>query len=1241
MKQTTDTKIAIQSAVNAFETKSLFEAGTGLFETLGYDTSLQAPLEEKTFAEFNELYVQSSPNVERFSEERAMVRDWKSIDILFQLTDESFSAQNNLFDSKVNPYEKQSYLCFAVELLKDEYTKTQVSAITREINKLFAIPIIIVFKYGEYITLAVINRRANKKDSERDVLEKVTLIKDIVFANPHRAHIEILFDMALENLNKTYEIHNFESLHKAWSEVLDTQTLNKRFYSELSNWYFWAIKTVVYPGYEMEADKNGLFKQEDKIREHNAKNLIRLLTRLLFVWFIKEKDLIPEELFDEKKIRTIITKFSPDYSAEETSEALEGRSIYYKAILQNLFFASLNAEHGKRAFRIDGQNQNATSLMRYKRYHKDPESFVKLIESKVPFMNGGLFECLDHADDELKGKQGGEVIDYEDGFSDRKDNELFVPDYIFFGKNVSVDLSSEYDDKKKKDVTVNGIINILQKYKFTIAENTPVEEDIALDPELLGRVFENLLASYNPETKTNARKQTGSFYTPRAIVEYMVDESLKAYLKEKIDSALQIENLEQKLADLIAYNDKEADFSAKEKRFILECIDSCKILDPACGSGAFPMGILQKIVYVIHKLDGDNRNWKTIQADKIEDDKTLTKEEKKALIDDMNAVFDDNELDYARKLYLIENCIHGIDIQPIATQISRLRFFISLIVDQKVDESKDNFGVRPLPNLENRFVTANSLIGLDGGNVLTSKRTEELMSELQKVRHELFKAKTPKYKKALREKDKEIREELKNELVLSGFGEENAAALSSWNPYDKNTSADFFDAEWMFGAKDGFDIVIGNPPYVQLQDNGGKLAKIYEGQNFKTFARTGDLYCLFYEKGQNLLNKSGRLCFITSNKWMRAGYGEKLRDFFAKETNPKLLVDFAGVKVFESATVDTNILLFTKDKNEGKTLSCTTTTLTKDGLSNLSDFVQHNSSACDFATSDSWVILSPIEQSIKRKIEAVGVPLKDWDISINYGIKTGFNDAFIVSGAKRDEILANCKNDEEREKTAELIRPILRGRDIKRYSYNWADLWLIYIPWHFPLQFDQTIQGASEKAEKEFKKQYPAVYAHLLQYKRELSARNKAETGIRYEWYAMQRWGANYWDEFNKPKIVYTPVNSEYRFSLVPEKFIFNNSLFMITGKDIELICALCNSSLYEFYLSKILSSGNYQYGSGNFFESLPLIKIRDTSTKEKLKTLVNDIQKEYTEAKAKEIDRLVYALYGLTAEEIQAIEGK
>ncbi len=172
--------------------------------------------------------------------------------------------------------------------------------------------------------------------------------------------------------------------------------------------------------------------------------------------------------------------------------------------------------------------------------------------------------------------------------------------------------------------------------------------------------------------------------------------------------------------------------------------------------------------------------------------------------------------------------------------------------------------------------------------------------------------------------------------------------------------------------------------------------------------------------------------------------------------------------------------------------------------------MQQSGAVCEFANSDSWVILSPIEQSIKRKIEAVGTPLKDWDINIYRGVLTGYNEAFIISTEKREEILANCQSDDERERTAELIRPILRGRDIKRYGYNWANLWLIYIPWHFPLQFDESITGASEKAETAFQEQYPAVYQHMLEYKEPLSKRNKAETGIRYEWYAMQRWGAKY-----------------------------------------------------------------------------------------------------------------------------------
>ena len=189
----------------------------------------------------------------------------------------------------------------------------------------------------------------------------------------------------------------------------------------------------------------------------------------------------------------------------------------------------------------------------------------------------------------------------------------------------------------------------------------------------------------------------------------------------------------------------------------------------------------------------------------------------------------------------------------------------------------------------------------------------------------------------------------------------------------------------MFNVSDGFDIVIGNPPYIQLQKDSGKLANKYENHNYSTFTKMGDIYCLFYEKGFNFLKSNGHLCFITSNKWMRAGYGDKLREFFATKTNPKLLIDFAGVKVFESATVDTNILLFSKSQNENKTTACLTKNLTIDGLANLSDFVRQNSSSCNFSTSDNWVILSNIEQSIKRKIESIGTPLK-WDINIYHGI---------------------------------------------------------------------------------------------------------------------------------------------------------------------------------------------------------------------------------------------------------------
>ena len=296
----------------------------------------------------------------------------------------------------------------------------------------------------------------------------------------------------------------------------------------------------------------------------------------------------------------------------------------------------------------------------------------------------------------------------------------------------------------------------------------------------------------------------------------------------------------------------------------------------------------------------------------------------------------------------------------------------------------------------------------------------------------------------------------------------------------------------------------------------------------------------------------------------------------------------------------------------------------------MSDFVQQQNSICDFATSDSWVILSPIEQSIKRKIEAVGTPLKDWDIQINYGIKTGFNDAFIISTEKRNEILANCKDADERKRTEELIRPILRGRDIKRYGYDWANLWLIYIPWHFPYQFDDSIQGASEKAEKAFKEQYPAVYSHMLQYKEQLSKRNKAETGIRYEWYAMQRWGAKYWEDFLKPKIIWKRIGSILRFSFDNKGCLGLDSTCFATGEHIEFLCCVLNSLMGHYLLKD-----SPKTGTGDLLVSVQAIEPAcipyNAMCERQLLPLLEKQIANLSATTEKEINDIVFTMYGLS----------
>ena len=951
----------------------------------------------------------------------------------------------------------------------------------------------------------------------------------------------------------------FETLKDAFS----VKALTKEFYNELFGWYQWAVSPdggIYFPNDTATAEDD--FEDKDK-------KIIRLLTRLMFVWFIKQKDLVPGKLFDEKQLRSILKDFDP--------QATDSGN-YYNAILQNLFFATLNRaiedDEGKRGFaKLQGQ-RDVKTLYRYAEMFCISEDEVIKLFAEVPFLNGGLFECLD----KTKKIDGVDKAFNYDGFSrnpnrwpnGRYRQRAFIPNKFFF------------DEEK-------GLLNILKRYNFTIEENTPNEQTVALDPELLGKVFENLLGAYNPETRETARNQSGSFYTPREIVNYMVDESIKAYLLGTQVAPLAV--IESLLSDNFEYNPN----LTSQYKAIADRLKAIKILDPACGSGAFPMGLLNRLIDILQKIEPEQNI-------------------------------------YDLKLSIIENCIYGSDIQNIAAQISKLRFFISLICDCEKDPSKPNFGIPTLPNLETKFVTANSLIALhrrpkevtldifadfEGSPINLKKK------ELMEVRHQHFREKKASEKIRLRKQDEILRTELLQLLEQEDtFAPKDAIQMAKWNPYDQNAVADFFDPEWMFDVTDGFDIVIGNPPYIQLQNNGGELAELYEPCGYKTFARTGDIYCLFYERGHQLLKKNGHLCYITSNKWMRAGYGEKTREFLANNTDPQLLIDFAGVKIFESATVDTNILLFANGKNQHKTICAVTNKSNKDDIKQLSDFVRLNGGVCNFSGSDSWVILSPIEQSIKNKIESVGVPLRDWDINIYRGVLTGYNEAFIIDTAKRDEILANCKTEDERKHTTELIRPILRGRDIKRYGYDWAGLWLI-----------NTHNGVKGKYPPIDINDYPAVKQHLDLYWDKIKKRD--DKGVTP--YNLRN--CAYMDDFFKPKICWKAVGRNLTFAIVEAgTFLTAPASFIQAGQDNEYILAFLCSKVGRYFIYQ----NSDTTGAGDIMlniQSLIKFPIPRNLEDGMIKSLVLKQIMTYSPQVQDEIDYLIYKIYGLSETEINEIE--
>jgi hypothetical protein len=933
--------------------------------------------------------------------------------------------------------------------------------------------------------------------------------------------------------------------------AFDVEQVTKDFYREVANWYFWALKHVEFPK-DAPKEKDG--------RDHIS--VIRLITRLIFCWFIREKGLIPDVLFDRRRLAEMLEGFAPDKEQDTDS-------VFYRAILQNLFFATLNTEMDQRGWRREDQNFMAHCLYRHKECFRDPKAALAWFKD-IPFLNGGLFECLD--------KDFGEGANSRylrvDGFSDRPDSRPTVPDFLFFGPEQEVNLSEDYGDKKFAKVRVRGLIDTLNRYKFTIEENTPFDQEVALDPELCGKVFENLLAAYNPETGTTARKATGSFYTPREIVDYMVDEALVAFLANKSDSSDKSDLSDEsgrKLRALLGFGEEPHGFSEAEVERLIEKIDRLKALDPAVGSGAFPMGILHKLVHVLGKLDPDNARWKAKQIAKLDD--AVMREE-------AERVFRDNYDNYGRKLYLTENCIYGVDIQPIAVQIAKMRFFISLMVDQKVRDDAPNRGVRALPNLETKFVAANTLIGIEKPKqmLLRNPEIDRKEAELRKVREQHFTAKTPKAKARCRELDKKLRAEIADLLKTDGWDNATAKQLAAWDPYDQNASSPFFDSEWMFGVREGFDVVIGNPPYGRILSVG---AETHLMCSYPAFGVTKDAYVAFMLHGFHLLREGGYESYIVPSAWLGGPGYELLRTDVLRQTIHQVIA--LPFDMFAAAYVDNIVFLIAKE--------------------------------------------SP------KKTHAVRV----------------------FSYAKRDEVgefrpepwerIAQAEWDAMSKRKMVLSQAVLRLHHslMAKGNRTLTDV----VEMRRGVLFDLNILTERKTCASSFRYFEGDVY----RYEMRASNRRWAELGPKMKEYPKDdKW-------FRSERILLRRlVNRKQRLmaTLVDDDFVTNKNLYAILPKEnspgLKCLLAFLNSTLLSrLYIDAVSQAVKDDFPQVTIIDllGLPFPAVVPAPAEDRLTTLVTRILSAKsadpsadTSAWEREIDQIVYRLYGLTAEEIAIVEG-
>lgn len=760
-----------------------------------------------------------------------------------EVSDDSLSGNNKDATTLSEDLQKlrdnakyKSMMLFAVDLHSDaSITRSNMAVLTRAFNRLvYNFPVTVIFRQGHLLSIGTCERTEFKqkwKQGQGEKLGRVTILRNIDCNNPHRAQIDILSQMNAE------ECTNFDDLYRKWMTEFDISLLNKQFYKELQEWFYWAVDEIKLP--------QVIYSNQDD--DQQAKNfIVRMLSRLMFCWFIKERGLIEKQLLE-------LTDFNnhryPIVKDIDDENFLDSNS-YYRGILQNMFFNGLN-------------KQNKSTQKDFKCTNYLPDGFDYKRFLNLPFLNCGTFDPL------------------EEDFNKEsiEDTVISVPNRLFYG-----------DDENK------GINKIFCSYHFTIEENTPLDIDIALDPEMLGLVFENLLAEIDPNnddaTTKSIRKATGSYYTPRPVIQSMVNESLLVYLKKCIGFEAN-ENATEFLTNLIYHDVLNND---RHNRQIVEGLYEIRALDPACGSGAFPMGMLQRIVDLLKIVDPGNSLWLDIMLEPIKD-WTVRENFKKQLVCHQD--------DYSRKLGIIQNCIYGIDIQPIAVQITKLRFFISLLIDQKIDKNADNAGVTPLPNLETKIVCADSLKSLNA-DVFEEDLKAKMILEREKYYQPDV---TSDERKEIAGRIADMMDVLYPTFAIRlGMKQvSNKAVLKKWF-MTGSVNAPFFDLKTFFPEiENGFDIVIGNPPYggFKIEDD------VKDGLGLGNKDPYGAFIARFLGNGSRItpLKYGGVLSYIVSDTFMTIGTHLKLRQQMMHNKIYKMVR--MSPKTF-SATVNTVVIVCEK-----------------------------------------------------------------------------------------------------------------------------------------------------------------------------------------------------------------------------------------------------------------------------------------------------------------------------------------